>query len=124
MMLSTKLKSLNANTTTSQDNESSNVDAPDLLNKYGDRVVIEYLRDNPDLYEKIGEPLGGKGSRVTADKLEDYQPQDDDARKITGRVALLSTKEQDAFYDEVIKRYNDLINYLTLSGDHNDRLRG
>ena len=112
MMLSTKLKSLNANTTTSQDNESSNVDAPDLLNKYGDRVVIEYLRDNPDLYEKIGEPLGGKGSRVTADKLEDYQPQDDDARKITGRVALLSTKEQDAFYDEVIKRYNDLINYL------------
>lgn len=35
MMLSTKLKSLNANTTTSQDSESNDVEAPDLLNKYG-----------------------------------------------------------------------------------------
>ena len=57
MMLSTKLKSLNANTTTSQDSESNDVEAPDLLNKYGSQVVVEYLRDNVDIYEKMGTPL-------------------------------------------------------------------
>lgn len=107
MMLSTKLKSLNANTTTSQENEGSNVEAPDLLNKYGDQVVVEYLRDNPDIYEKMGEPLG-----VESNSLDEYLPSGDEARKITGRAALLSTEEQDAFYDDVVKRYADLIAYL------------
>ena len=112
MMLSTKLKSLNANTTTSQDNEGSNVEAPDLLNKYGSQVVVEYLRDNPDIYEKIGSPLKRDTRNVSAAELDEYQPQADDARKITGYVALLNTSEQEEFYNDVIKRYNDLIQYL------------
>lgn len=112
MMLSTKLKSLNANTTTSQDSESNEVKAPDLLNKYGGQVIIEYLRDNPDVYVKIGEPLSG----VSVDDLETYTANDETASKITGRVALLTIKEQEDFYDDVIRRYNDLINYLNDTG--------
>lgn len=121
MMLSTKLKSLNANTTTSQDSKSNEVEAPDLLNKYGSQVVVEYLRDNPEVYEKMGAPLkkGGLGSgKVQASELDEYKPQDDDARKITGYVALLSTKEQEDFYNDVVKRYNDLIQYLNDTGSN------
>ena len=121
MMLSTKLKSLNANTTTSQDNESNDVEAPDLLNKYGSQVVVEYLRDNVDIYEKMGTPLkkgGLGGGRVQASELEDYKPQEDDARKITGYVALLATKEQEEFYDDVVRRYNELIKYLNDTGSN------
>lgn len=121
MMLSTKLKSLNANTTTSQDSKSNEVEAPDLLNKYGSQVVVEYLRDNPEVYEKMGAPLkkGGFGSgKVQASELDEYKPQDDDARKITGYVALLSTKEQEDFYNDVVKRYNDLIQYLNDTGSN------
>ena len=121
MMLSTKLKSLNANTTTSQDSESNEVDAPDLLNKYGSQVVVEYLRDNPDVYEKMGAPLkkgGMSGGKVTAKELDDYKAQEDDARKITGYVALLSTKEQEDFYDDVVRRYNELIKYLNDTGNN------
>lgn len=121
MMLSTKLKSLNANTTTSQDSESNDVEAPDLLNKYGSQVVVEYLRDNVDIYEKMGTPLkkGGRGGgRVQASELEDYKPQEDDARKITGYVALLATKEQEEFYDDVVRRYNELIKYLNDTGSN------
>ena len=121
MMLSTKLKSLNANTTTSQDSESNEVDAPDLLNKYGSQVVVEYLRDNPDVYEKMGAPLK-KGSlgggRLQASELDEYKPQEDDARKITGYVALLSTKEQEEFYDDVVRRYNELVKYLNDTGSN------
>ena len=121
MMLSTKLKSLNANTTTSQDSESNDVEAPDLLNKYGSQVVVEYLRDNPEIYEKMGSPLkkSGEGSNtVSIAELEEYKPQEDDARKITGYVALLTTKEQEEFYDDVVRRYNELIKYLNDTGSN------
>ena len=119
MMLSTKLKSLNANTTTSQDSESNDVDAPDLLNKYGSQVVVEYLRDNPEIYERMGAPLKGTkeaSGKLSASQLDEYTPQEDDARKVTGYVALLPTKEQEDFYDDVIRRYNDLIRYLNDTG--------
>lgn len=121
MMLSTKLKSLNANTTTSQDSESNDVEAPDLLNKYGSQVVVEYLRDNVEIYDKMGTPLkkgGVGGGRVQASELDDYKPQEDDARKITGYVALLTTKEQEEFYDDVVRRYNELIKYLNDTGSN------
>ena len=122
MMLANKLKSLNANTTTSQENKDNDVDAPDLLNKYGDQVMIEYLRDNPNVYRKLGEFLKDgkeKGSKgVTAAKLDEYQPKEGDARQITGRVALLSVDEQDAFYDDVTRRYNELIKYLNDTGSN------
>lgn len=121
MMLSTKLKSLNANTTTSQDSESNDVEAPDLLNKYGSQVVIEYLRDNVEIYEKMGLPLkknGPGGGRVQSGELDEYKAQEDDARKITGYVALLTTKEQEEFYDDVVRRYNELIKYLNDTGSN------
>ncbi|MBR6130761.1 MAG: strawberry notch C-terminal domain-containing protein, partial [Bacteroidales bacterium] len=121
MMLSTKLKSLNANTTTSQDSESSSVDAPDLLNKYGSQVVVEYLRDNPSIYTKMGDPLKLRDSedgKSIEEKLEEVKIGSDDAiaRKITGYVALLSTAEQEAFYNDVVQRYTDLIKYLDSTG--------
>ena len=120
MMLSTKLKSLNANTTTSQDSESNEVEAPDLLNKYGSQVIVEYLRDNIDIYKKLGSPFNSKkdfeNNVDDAEVLSAYQPQEDDARKITGLVALLSTSEQEDFYQDVVKRYNDLIKYLDETG--------
>ena len=116
MMLANKLKSLNANTTTSQENKDNEVDAPDLLNKYGDQVMIEYLRDNPDVYRKLGEFLKDRSepgaSTVSAARLDEYKAKEGDARQITGRVALLSVDEQDDFYDDVTRRYNELIKYL------------
>lgn len=121
MMLSTKLKSLNANTTTSQDSESNDVEAPDLLNKYGSQVVVEYLRDNVEIYEKMGAPLkkgGLGGGSVQASELDEYKPQEDDARKVTGYVALLTTKEQEEFYDDVVRRYNELIKNLNDTGSN------
>lgn len=121
MMLSTKLKSLNANTATSQDSESNDVEAPDLLNKYGSQVVVEYLRDNVEIYEKMGAPLkkgGLGGGLVQASELDEYKPQEDDARKITGYVALLTIKEQEEFYDDVVRRYNELIKYLNDTGSN------
>ncbi len=118
MMLSTKLKSLNANTAAEQESSSNKVEAPDMLNKYGSRVVVEYLRDYPDIYEAMGKPLKKGNNTVEADKLDEYTPSadDSDVRKVTGYVALLPTEDQEAFYADVTQRYTDLIKYLDDTG--------
>lgn len=110
MMLATKLKSLNANTTTSQDNKDNTVGAVDLLNKYGSQVAVEWLRDNPEIYAKLS---GGAGSGLLQfGDIDQYEPEDDDINKITGKVALLSVEEQEQFYNDIVERYTELINYL------------
>lgn len=118
MMLSTKLKSLNANTTSAQESKSNEVEAPDLLNKYGSQMVVEYLKDHFDIYEKLGFPLkSGDGKHIkTSTELADYTAKEDDARKITGYVALLSTDEQEDFYNDVVQRYTDHVKYLDDTG--------
>lgn len=122
MMLSTKLKSLNANTAADQEGGSGKVEAPDILNKYGDQVVVEYLRDHLDVYEKLGDDAlmtsSTNGRYVEPSELEDYKPKEDDARRITGKVALLTTQEQEDFYNDVIERYNALIQYLDETGSN------
>ena len=123
MMLAAKLKSLNANTTTSQESDTSNVEAPDFLNKYGSQVIIEYLRDNPELFDRMVEEaelkLGdGNTHPTSSEDLEDYIAADDDAKKVTGRVALLSVEEQERFYKDISERYNALIKYLDETGEN------
>ena len=82
---------------------SAAVQSFDMLNKYGDQVVGQYLADNPALLRSLGLEAGvdtdGKG-------IEDI------ARKATGRLALQSIRTQEAFYAEVEGQYSALINYL------------
>lgn len=122
MMLATKLKSLNANTTTSQESDTGSVDAPDFLNKYGSQVVIEYLRDHPELFAKLIETelkLGDNDNHPQTQRdLEDYKPSENDAQKVTGRIALFPVVEQEAFYKDIAERYNALIKYLDETGEN------
>ncbi len=101
-LLNKKMKSLNANTSSNTESATS-IKSADMLNKYGDLVISNYLSDNQDLAETIG--LSGTDSA-------DGQPAQDLARKVTGRVALLPIQQQKDFYAEVEEQYNALIEYL------------
>lgn len=115
MMLANKLKSLNANATTESD--TGDINAPDLLNKYGAKVMCEYLQDNPDVFQALGIQLGYKAHPVREiEALDRYVPSADDAEKITGALALLPVEQQEAFYEDVIGRYNELIKSLDEAG--------
>src|SRR6185312_7758430 len=57
MMLQKKLKSLDANTTSNQKQSTKILDVPDFLNKYGDKIVKEYLSENPEINELLDDPL-------------------------------------------------------------------
>jgi C-terminal domain on Strawberry notch homologue/P-loop containing NTP hydrolase pore-1/ddrB-like ParB superfamily domain len=111
MMLSRKLKSLNANTT-SNTRSAVGVDAPDMMNKYGDRVVQGYLAENPEMARALG-------MSIADDAQDDDDHTDADiARKATGRSALLPVIQQKEFMGAVTEAYTDLIKYLDDTGQN------
>lgn len=108
--LARKLKSLNANTS-SNTRSAMSVEAPDLMNKYGDKIVGEWLHENPHIAELMG---------LQMDKSEEDGgvPEDDLARVATGRSALLPVKEQRDFIETVSDSYSDYIAYLDETGQN------
>lgn len=103
MMMKKKLESLDANTSANQKKSDSLIGAVDFLNKYGDEVVIKYLKENQPLNKIIGDPLGmikdGLVVEVSPEKKINA------AHKVTGRVAILSISDQEKFYQEVSQNY-------------------
>ena len=106
MMLQKKLKSLDANTSSNQKQSSKILEVPDFLNKYGDEIVYEYLSENTELNEQLGNPLLSDSAR------------EDTALKVSGRVAVLSVKGQEGFYEVIKDRYETLVSYLKQTGEY------
>jgi C-terminal domain on Strawberry notch homologue/P-loop containing NTP hydrolase pore-1/Transglycosylase SLT domain len=101
-ILSGKMKSLNANTSSNTESATS-VKSLDILNKYGDQVIASYLEDNQELAEALGidDFADGEG-----------KPVEDLARKVTGRLALMPVATQREFYSDIEEQYSNLIDYL------------
>lgn len=117
MMLQKKLKSLDANTTSNQKQSTKILDVPDFLNKYGDKIVRDYLMENKDVNELLDDPLHLSDS--TSDSgSQDASILEDAAHKVSGRVAVLSTKMQQEFYNEISERYHDYVDYLKQVGEY------
>ncbi len=116
MMLQKKLKSLDANTTSNQKQSIKILDVPDFLNKYGDKIVKEYLLENPDINTLLDDPLKLNDSK--SDGSSEATTIEDAAHKVSGRVAVLSTKMQQDFYNEVAERYTDYEAYLRQVGEY------
>ncbi len=109
MMLQKKLKSLDANTTSNQKNSQALLKNDDFLNKYGDKLILDYLKDNPDINEAIGDPLELNKKEEEKKKLVNLE---DAASRVAGRVAVLTTTDQQKFYDDMVERYQSYVAYL------------
>ncbi len=117
MMLQKKLKSLDANTTSNQKQSTKILDVPDFLNKYGDKIVKDYLTENKDVNDLLDDPLHLKDS--DSDSGNNYAgAMEDAAHRVSGRVAVLSTQMQADFYNEISERYNDYVEYLKQVGEY------
>jgi len=102
MMLQRKLRSLDANTTSNQKaNQNQIGEQTDWLNKYGDKIVADYLLENDEINEILGKPLG-----------DIPEIREGGAQKVSGRVAILSIEDQEKFYTEMAVRYKDYETYL------------
>ncbi|MGC4036091.1 MAG: strawberry notch C-terminal domain-containing protein [Chitinophagaceae bacterium] len=117
MMLQKKLKSLDANTTSNQKQSTKILDVPDFLNKYGDKIVRDYLMENKEVNELLDDPLYLSNSKSDSGS-QDAAVIEDAAHKVSGRVAVLSTKMQQDFYNDIAERYNDYVEYLKQVGEY------
>lgn len=131
MMFKAKLKSLDANTTSSQKSSFNEMEVVDVLNKYGDAIVWEYLNEDPmGLNMDMGNPLGidpsadvEKQQQETAKKSRNNKDDEDGshsgfARKALGRLALLSIAEQERVMSEITERYEKKIHELNERGEN------
>jgi C-terminal domain on Strawberry notch homologue/P-loop containing NTP hydrolase pore-1 len=117
MMLQKKLKSLDANTASNQKQSNKILDVPDFLNKYGDKIVKDYLTENHEVNELLDDPLHLKNAKADSGGQE-TNTSEDAAHKVSGRVAVLSTKMQQDFYNEIAERYSDYVEYLKQVGEY------
>jgi len=108
-VLAKKLSSLNANTTADAKSGLSGKGAVDFLNHYGDEVVTQVMLDDMRAHIDLGEPL---------ESLDPKDPDEDAARKTTGRIALLDPQDQERIYDAIESQYKAKIDDLDERGEN------
>lgn len=130
MMFKAKLKSLDANTTSSQKSKFNEMEVADITNKYGDKVVKEYMAEHLDLYARMADPFGWEKS--LGEDLSRIDPQTlvasgggvgdgeagADASKLLGRMALLRVSEQEKMLQEIGELYANEIQRLNEMGEN------
>lgn len=130
MMFKAKLKSLDANTTSSQKSKFNEMEVADITNKYGDKVVKEYMAEHLDLYARMADPFGWE--KTFGDDLSRINPQNlvvsgggvgdgeagADASKLLGRMALLRVNEQEKMLQEIGGLYANEIQRLNEMGEN------
>ncbi|MBD5414840.1 MAG: hypothetical protein HDR46_00990 [Bacteroides sp.] len=123
MMFKAKLKSLDANTTSSQKSKFNEMEIVDYLNKYGDDVVWEYMKEHPELEERLGDPLDMLQEKRAEDgprtsEKDDTSKKTGCAGKISRYLAFLSVEEQDEIFREITEAYRVKIQLLDDSGEN------
>lgn len=95
-----KMASLNANTTAARKSGINLDNVPDFLNEYGDQIVAEIVANNPKLNHKLDYPLWKNGEEFSTENA---------IARVTGRIALLPLIEQEAFYSQLEREYQELV---------------
>lgn len=120
MMFKAKLKSLDANTTSSQKSKFNEMEVVDYLNKYGDDVTWQYMLEHPELSEKLGDPL-----KILTSEGEEAQSGDTNtagkegcAAKIARYLPFLPVKEQEEVFKDITEAYNVKIQLLNDAGEN------
>jgi hypothetical protein len=72
---------------------------------------VEYLSENMDINDLLGDPLH------LTDPDSTLIPEDA-AHRVSGRAAVLNTKMQQDFYNEIGQQYNDYVEYLQQVGEY------
>lgn len=109
-VLSNKMASLSANTTAGRKSAVEDKSAPDFMNKYGDRVAAELVWADPALNDRMDKPISpDQNGNPTVNGA---------MARVTGRIGLLSLKEQNELYDQLNAAYAELIAQLDALGQN------
>lgn len=110
VMAARKMKSLNANTTGESDS-AVKIEAEDLMNRFGNQAVAEYLNRNQELASALD---------ITVEEQEDGTviAPIEVARRFTGRMALTPDAFQGRAYSEITQDFRRAIEQAKATGDY------
>ncbi|WP_422444160.1 strawberry notch C-terminal domain-containing protein [Endozoicomonas sp. ALB091] len=99
-ILAMKMQSLNANTSSDTESDNSLKQVVDMLNKYGDEIVRDFLLSRPDIVADTGF------------SVSDGAVPQDLAKKFYNRLSLMPVAFQEQVYEEVEPVYQEYIEFL------------
>lgn len=116
MMLKSKLKSLDANTTANQKQSNDSVlKTDDFFNKYGNDIVRDMLMSDWDLNHKLNDPLAIEPDPINPKRKK--QKVENMALTCFGRMQVLSPEEQEKCYNYVLTQYNAKVEELKMADE-------
>lgn len=110
-MLINKLASLNANTNAARGGSMGLLDVVDFANVYGDQVVSEFLRNNPEYTNQFD----------LAKKLANANPEGtapDIASTFTGRLVVLQVEEQERILKQIEEEFLEVLDQAKARGEN------
>lgn len=117
-MLKGKMKSLDANTTGSQNTNDDTLESPDFFNKYGDKVAWQWINEHPEKMDILGYPTY-RYVRVKGEKVRERKDSKEGAMlQLTGRAGLLQVEDQEALYNDLFERYENQIKLEKQNGTY------
>ncbi|WP_046756616.1 strawberry notch C-terminal domain-containing protein [Kordia jejudonensis] len=113
-MLKGKLKSLDANTTGSQNTNEDTLKSPDIFNKYGDQAAWDWITQNSHMMSVLGYPTHHKEEGIYVRN----KSRDGAIRQLTGRAGLLMVDAQEKLYNDLISQYNHIVKVEKQNGTY------
>jgi len=104
-----KMASLSANTTASRKSAVQTEGVSDFMNELGDVVIARILTNDAELSEKLDNPLAWDGDELSKEGA---------ARKVSGRIPLLTLAEQADLYDRIENEYADFLAQKEAMGEN------
>lgn len=110
-MLINKLASLNANTNAARGGSMGLLDVVDFANVYGDQVVSEFLRNNPEYTNQfdLGKKLANANAEGTAPDI---------ASTFTGRLVVLQVEEQERILKQIEEEFLEVLDQARARGEN------
>ncbi|WP_008310066.1 strawberry notch C-terminal domain-containing protein [Leptolyngbya sp. PCC 6406] len=113
-LLERKMSSLNANTIADKNAGFDTSEIPDFFNQYGDAVVEQLLSEYPEINAKLDYPI-----TVSPEGVGSVEEATEGAiAKVTGRLPLLTVKEQEAFYNALESEYTSFVDQQKALGNN------
>lgn len=106
IMFKQKLRKMNANVTANAETKNNEeYDAPDIINRIGNRICCEYLAENPEVANR----LGFKDAEISDNAYSLITDPTHFIDKVTSRIMMLPCAMQEDVYNQLEDRFKAYI---------------
>lgn len=111
LMMMRKLSTLSANVSANAETKFNENDYPDMLNFIGNRVALDYLKNNVNLANTLDINIEDDEKSYSHRTAQNYH-----VNQLLSKLILMPINQQEQVYQDLVVDYNDKIRELDLLG--------